>query len=123
MNRSGRKARAREKRRLRSRQKVLGTQERPRVAVYRSLKHMYAQLVDDTAGEVLTSASTLSPEIKSKLNSGTAKIAQSKLVGELLAAKAMEKGIKRVCFDRSGYLYHGRVKALADALREGGLDL
>ena len=122
MKQRNKKAIGRERRHKRSRYKVLGTPERPRVVVYRSLRHIYAQLIDDTAGSVLTSASTLSPEIKSKLNSGKHKTEQSKMVGELLASKASEKGIKQVRFDRSGYVYHGRVKALADALREGGLE-
>jgi large subunit ribosomal protein L18 len=123
MKHTSKKTVARERRHKRSRRKVSGTPDRPRVVIYRSLKHIYAQVVDDTSGVVLTSASTLSPEVKPKLNSGKKKTEQSKMVGELLASKALDKGIKQVRFDRSGYIYHGRVKALADALREGGLEL
>jgi large subunit ribosomal protein L18 len=94
-----------------------GTAVRPRLNVYRSLNHIYAQIVDDSKGETLLSASTLSAKIKAGGN-----VAAAKEVGKLVAERAIEKGIKRVVFDRGGYLYHGRIKALADAAREAGLE-
>jgi len=102
---------------FRIRQKMRGTAERPRLNVYRSLNHIYAQIVDDAKGETLLSASTLSAKIKTGGN-----VAAAKEVGKLVAEQAIEKGIKRVVFDRGGYLYHGRVKALADAARAAGLE-
>lgn len=108
------------KRKKRVRACIKGTAERPRLNVFRSLKHIYAQVVLDTKGETLASASTLSPELKGSLKySGN--IEAAKKVGELIAKKCLERGIKKVVFDRNGYLYHGRVKALADAARSGGL--
>ncbi len=111
----------RKKRHQRVRNKVSGTSERPRLNVYRSLNNIYAQVIDDEEGRTLVAASTLSPEIKGKLESG-GNIDAAKAVGELIAKKAVEKGVKTVSFDRAGYLYHGRVKALADAARENGLE-
>ncbi len=111
----------RHKRRLRVRKKVVGTPERPRLNVFRSLKHIYAQIIDDTRGITLASASSLSPELKDSLAKGSNREAAF-AVGKLIAEKAMKKGIKKVVFDRAGYLYHGRVKTLADAAREGGLE-
>ncbi len=111
----------RKKRHQRVRNKVSGTMERPRLNVYRSLNNIYAQVIDDEEGRTLVAASTLSPEIKGKLESG-GNIDAAKAVGELIAKKAVEKGVKTVSFDRAGYLYHGRVKALADAARENGLE-
>jgi large subunit ribosomal protein L18 len=102
---------------FRIRQKLSGTTERPRLNVYRSLNHIYAQVIDDAKGETLLSASTLAGKIKAGGN-----IAAAKEVGKLVAERAIEKGIKRVVFDRGGYLYHGRIKALADAAREAGLE-
>lgn len=110
------KVNKRTKNRARIRKKVQGTEARPRLAVYRSTKHTYAQLIDDEAGKVLAAASTKS-ESQSKKN-----VDASKAVGTALAKKAMEKNIKNVVFDRSGYVYHGRVKAVADGAREGGLE-
>jgi large subunit ribosomal protein L18 len=101
----------------RIRQKMQGTAERPRLNVYRSLNHIYAQIIDDAAGETLVSASTLSAKLKTGGN-----VAAAKEVGKLVAEEARKKGIKRVVFDRGGYLYHGRLKALADAARESGLE-
>ncbi len=101
----------------RIRQRVSGTEERPRLAVFRSVKHIYAQVIDDTKGHTVASAS--SKEAKSK-NGGN--IAGAKEIGKLVADRAKEKGIKAVVFDRGGYLYHGRIKALADAAREAGLE-
>lgn len=111
----------RHKRRLRVRKKVVGTPERPRLNVFRSLKHIYAQIIDDTRGITLASASSLSPELKDSLAIGSNREAAF-AVGKLIAEKALKKGIKKVVFDRAGYLYHGRVKTLADAAREGGLE-
>jgi large subunit ribosomal protein L18 len=111
---------ARLRRRKRIRKKISGTDERPRLSVFKSLKHIYAQIINDEEGITLTSACTLSPEIREKIKSGR-NIAAAKIVGELIAKKALEKGIKTVVFDRGGYLYHGRVKMLAEAAREGGL--
>ena len=102
------------------RSRVTGTSERPRLNVFRSLKHIYAQAIEDATGKTLASASTLSPELKGSLRyPGNAEAA--KKVGELIAKKCLEKGIQKVVFDRSGYLYHGRIKALAEAARAGGL--
>jgi large subunit ribosomal protein L18 len=112
----------RHRRHLRIRAKVTGTAERPRLTVFRSLNHMYAQLVDDLAGRTILTVSSLDKDVASSVGSAKGKIAASKTVGKHLAAKAKEKGIERVCFDRSGYLYHGRVKAVADGAREGGLN-
>jgi len=111
---------ARSKRKKRVRSHVSGTPEKPRLNVFRSLKHIYAQAIVDTTGQTLVSVSTLSPELRGALKfSGN--VAAAKKVGELIAKKCQEKGISRVVFDRSGYLYHGRVKALAEAARENGL--
>lgn len=116
---------ARTRRHERIRKKVAGTTERPRLSVYRSLSHMYAQIIDDFKGSTIAAASSLDKELKGKgkdKKSGKGNIGAAKQVGELIAKKALKKGIKRVVFDRGGYLYHGRVKALADAARENGLE-
>lgn len=107
-------------RHLRVRKKVHGTPERPRLAVFRSLNHIYAQVIDDTRGVTLVAASSLEPAIRGQ-RQGKPKTEVSKLVGALVAQRAREKGIEKVVFDRGGYKYHGRIKALADAAREGGL--
>jgi len=99
---------------------VKGTALSPRLCVFRSLDHVYAQIIDDVQGHTLISASTLDPEIKGELD-GKMKKAQAELVGLLVAKRALTKGIKQVVFDRGGYKYHGRVKALAEAARQGGL--
>jgi large subunit ribosomal protein L18 len=104
---------------MRIRKKINGTAEAPRLAVYRSNKQIYAQVVDDLKGVTLLSACSKEKEIAAQ--TGIKKVDQAKLVGKLLAAKCKEKGIEKVVFDRSGYKYHGRVKSLADAAREGGL--
>jgi large subunit ribosomal protein L18 len=101
----------------RIRRKLAGTGERPRLNVYRSLNHIYAQVIDDHAGQTLVSASTLSLKLKAGGN-----VAAAKEIGKAVAERAVEKGIKKVVFDRGGYLYHGRIKALADAAREAGLE-
>jgi large subunit ribosomal protein L18 len=94
---------------------------RPRLSVFRSSKQIYAQVIDDVRGHTLASASTLEVDVKGKLKTG-ADVAAAKEIGRLLAERAVQAGVKQVVFDRSGYLYHGRVKALADAAREGGLE-
>jgi len=114
------KVAARLRRRKRIRSRIQGTPERPRLNVFRSLKHIYAQAVVDTTGRTLVSASTLSPEIRGTLKYA-GNVEAAKKVGELIAKKCLEKGIPKVVFDRSGYLYHGRIKALADAARASGL--
>ena len=112
---------ARYRRHQRVRKKVSGTVDRPRLCVFRSLKHIYAQIIDDERGHTLVTASTLEAEIatdaKGKKKTGTAE-----MVGALLAKRAAEKGISQIAFDRGGSLYHGRVKALAEAARKGGLN-
>ncbi|KUK37225.1 MAG: large subunit ribosomal protein [Clostridia bacterium] len=115
------RAEVRKRKHLRVRKKVFGTPERPRLSVYKSLKHIYAQVIDDTKGKTLAAASTLSPEIRGEVK-GKKNIAAAQVVGRLIAKKALERGIKKVVFDRGGYLYHGRIAALADAAREQGLD-
>jgi large subunit ribosomal protein L18 len=117
----GDKNKARKRRHLRVRRKVEGTALRPRLNVFRSSKHIYAQVIDDTKGVTLVSASTVDPELKGKIEYGGNVEAAAK-VGELIAKRALEKGIKAVVFDRGGYLYHGRVAALAEAAREAGLE-
>ena len=110
----------RERRRKRIRKKVFGTPERPRLCIFRSLNHIYAQIIDDTKGHTLVAASTLDKELKNlKGHKGNKEFA--KKVGELIAERAIKLGITRVVFDRAGYKYHGCVKALADAARERGL--
>ena len=113
---------ARKRRHIRVRRKISGNAETPRLNVYRSLRHIYAQLIDDQSGHTLAFASTLDPCLQGQLTtSGNQEAAR--LVGELLAKRALEKGIERAVFDRGGYLYHGRVKALAEGVRSQGLKL
>jgi large subunit ribosomal protein L18 len=112
---------ARLKRRQRIRRKISGSAARPRLSVFRSTRHIYAQIIDDGKGQTLVAASTLSSELKDKL-SGLKKADAAKEVGRLLAARAKEKGISQVVFDRNGFIYHGRVKAVADSCRENGLE-
>jgi large subunit ribosomal protein L18 len=100
---------------------VVGVPERPRLNVFRSLRHIYAQVIDDSQGHTLASASTVDPEVKVQLQDLT-KTEQARVVGRVLAERALAHGIQRVVFDRGGYKYQGRVKALADAAREGGLE-
>jgi large subunit ribosomal protein L18 len=114
------KTETREKRKRRIRKKVFGTTERPRLSVFRSAKHMYAQVVDDTSGKTLVHVSTLAKAVKGEA-AEVAKSDAAKLVGKAVAAACKAKGIEKVVFDRNGFLYHGRVKALADAAREAGL--
>jgi large subunit ribosomal protein L18 len=111
---------ARRRRHIRVRERLSGTPDRPRLAVFRSLNHIYAQIIDDTAGHTLTFATDLEADVRSKRD-GKKKREVAELVGEVLAKKAKEKGIAAVVFDRGGFRYHGRVKAFADAARKGGL--
>ena len=111
---------ARVRRHRRVRAKVEGISSRPRLCVFRSLNHIYAQVIDDSQGHTLTSASTIDAEIKNEV-AGKAKAARAGLVGSLVAKRALSKGINQVVFDRGGYKYHGRVKALAEAARQEGL--
>ena len=111
----------REKRKARIRRKVIGTAERPRLTVYKSLKHMYAQLVDDVAGKTLVAAATTSKAVKGELGEDD-KSAAAKKVGAALAKAAKEKGITRAVFDRNGFDYHGRIEAVAAGAREAGLE-
>ena len=112
---------ARKRRHQRVRAKVTGTALKPRLCLFRSLNHIYAQVIDDSKGHTLTSASTLDAEIEGEAK-GKAKTARAELVGSLVAKRAIEQGIKQVVFDRGGYKYHGRVKALAEAARQAGLE-
>ncbi|MFC1909932.1 50S ribosomal protein L18 [Chloroflexota bacterium] len=117
-NNEARKARIR--RHTRARNKLAGTTDRPRLCVFRSLNHVYAQIIDDSRGHTLVAASTKDKETASDFSKNN-KTAQSELVGQMLAKKAMADGIKQVVFDKGGYKYHGRVKALADGARKEGL--
>jgi large subunit ribosomal protein L18 len=110
----------RERRKLRIRNRISGTTERPRLSVFRSARHIYAQVVDDARGKTLAAASTLSLDLRSTLDAGD-KTEAAKKVGALIAKICLERKIDKVVFDRNGYLYHGRVKALAEAAREAGL--
>ena len=107
------------RRKLRIKYKIRGTAERPRLCVYKSLKHIYAQVIDDESGVTLVSASTLDVDIRDKVKGCNLKSAE--VVGEAVAKKALEKGINEVVFDRNGYIYHGKVKALAESARKAGL--
>lgn len=109
------------KRKMRIRKKVHGSEERPRLSIFRSDKHIYAQIVDDAKGVTLVAASTLSPDYKEG-EPPKGKVEAAKRVGTLVARKAQEQGIAKVVFDRNGFIYHGRVRALADAARQAGLD-
>jgi len=111
---------ARHRRHARLRTQVEGTTSRPRLCVFRSLNHIYAQVIDDSQGHTLASASSLDPELADEL-AGKAKTGKTELVGSLITRRALAKGIKEVVFDRGGYKYHGRVKALAEAARRAGL--
>ncbi len=118
------KSRVDQRMRVKSRvsKKVRGTTERPRLTVYRSLNHLYAQIVDDTQAKTIASASSLTKELEGELKNVKGQKAIAKLVGALLAKKAVAKNLKQVVFDRNGYMYHGVVKSLADGAREGGLE-
>ena len=109
-----------ERRRFRTRKSIFGTTERPRLSVFRSDKHIYAQLIDDLAGKTLVAISSSKGDVRGELKNG-GNVAAAKKVGAAIAAKAKEMGVTKVAFDRGGRMYHGRIKALADAAREGGL--
>ncbi|MBR2567505.1 MAG: 50S ribosomal protein L18 [Paenibacillus sp.] len=115
------KNKARLKRHLRVRTKIQGTAARPRLNVFRSGKHMYAQIIDDVAGVTIASASTVDKELSGDIKNG-ASVESARKVGELVAKRAKDKGVSNIVFDRSGYLYHGRIAALAEAAREAGLE-
>lgn len=121
MSKSKSRSEARDRRHKRVRARVTGTPDRPRLSVYRSLSEIYAQIIDDKAGQTLTSASTLDHELRTTVD-GMKKSEQARKIGQALAERAKAKGIKQVIFDRGGYRYIGRVKALADGAREGGLE-
>jgi large subunit ribosomal protein L18 len=108
--------------RYRIRKRVLGTEPRPRLTVFRSLAHIYVQVVDDMTGRTIASASTVEPTVKGSLKTKGGNVAGAKVIGKTIAERLLEKGVKRVVFDRNGFLYHGRVKAVADAAREAGLE-
>jgi large subunit ribosomal protein L18 len=111
---------ARKRRHIRVRRKLAGTSERPRLNVFRSLKHIYAQVIDDVQGRTLASASTIDSDLVANM-SGKTKKEQAAAVGKAVAERAVAAGVRQVVFDRGGYLYHGRIQALADGAREGGL--
>lgn len=113
---------ARLRRHIRLRKKIAGTAERPRLSVFRSLHHIYAQVIDDSKGVTLVTASTVEPEIRQQLDQKGGNADAAKVVGVAIAKKALQNGIKMVVFDRGGYIYHGRIKALAEAARENGLE-
>lgn len=120
MSNAAKRREARIRRHLRVRKLVSGTSSRPRLNVFRSLQHIYAQIIDDTIGHTLVSASTVDKEIRAMCE-GLKKSEEAKIVGRILAERALAHGVTQVVFDRGGYLYHGRVKALAEAAREAGL--
>ena len=109
------------KRKKRIRKRVIGTTERPRLCVFRSARHIYAQVIDDTRGHTLTAASTLEKNLKKSTEQG-GKIAAATQIGKLIAERAIKQGVNKVVFDRNGFLYHGRLKAVSDGAREGGLE-
>ena len=111
----------RERAHLRVRKRVRGSAERPRLSVYKSLRFIYAQVIDDDKGTTLAAANSADPAVREQLGSSTSGKAAAKLVGELVASRAKERGVDKVVFDRGGYVYHGNVKALADAARDKGL--
>lgn len=104
------------------RKKIIGTGDRPRLSIYRSLNNMYAQVIDDAAAKTLVALSTVSPDLKDKVKKDAGNVKGAALLGGALAESCRKKGITKIVFDRSGYLYHGRVKALADSARKGGLE-
>jgi large subunit ribosomal protein L18 len=121
MDKAKAKRLARQRRHERVRRHVSGTSDRPRLCVFRSLRHIQAQVIDDTSGHTLVTASTLDSEVRDQID-GKDKSAQASIVGGVVAKRALEAGIKQVVFDRGGYKYHGRVKSLADAARKAGLE-
>ncbi|HYB52683.1 MAG TPA: 50S ribosomal protein L18 [Thermoanaerobaculia bacterium] len=115
------KVEARQRVRVRIRSRLRGSAERPRLAVFKSGRHIYAQVIDDASGATLAHASSLDPGLRAEIKTG-ANVEGARRVGRLVAERAKQKGVSRVVFDRGGYVYHGKVKALADAAREGGLE-
>ena len=109
---------------LRQRKRILGTNARPRLSVFRSVSHIYAQVIDDLSGQTLVSASSIDPKVKASLGKGMSggNLKGAEAIGRAIAERSIEKGIKRVVFDRSGFLYHGRIRAVADAARKAGLE-
>ncbi len=122
MNRIKLKNTRQARRNRRVRKNITGTPERLRLTVHRTLQHIYAQIIDDVAASTVASASTVDAEIRAKITSEMTKVEESRLVGTILAQRAQAANVKTVAFDRNGFLYHGRVKALAEAARESGLD-
>jgi len=120
MGKEGDRRTGRQRRQLRARRKIVGTAQRPRLCVYKSLRHIYAQIIDDATGHTLVAACTREGEVVKGLD-GTGNAAAAKAVGELIARRAQAQGIETVVFDRAGCLYHGKLKALAEAAREAGL--
>jgi large subunit ribosomal protein L18 len=120
MSQKNQRETARQNRKGRIRKRIFGTEQRPRLSVFRSAKHIYAQLVIDSTGSTILAASTLSPDIRAEIGD-LDKSDAAKKVGQWIGKKALEKNIQRVVFDRNGFLYHGRIKALADGARESGL--
>ena len=116
------RSKSREKRKRRVRRKVVGTLERPRLSVFRSAKNIYAQIIDDTSFNTLVQVSTITKDVRDQLKGKSGNKEAASMIGKLIAQRAQEKGIKKVIFDRNGFLYHGRVKSLAEAAREGGLE-
>jgi large subunit ribosomal protein L18 len=117
-----RRAEARQRRKKRIRRRLQGTSERPRLSVFRSAKHIYAQLIDDTTARTLVAVSSLSKEVRPHLQGKGGNKEGAAVIGGSIAKRALEQGIKKVVFDRSGFLYHGRIKALAEAARQSGLE-
>lgn len=117
-----RKTLRRQRRKRRARRRITGTTDRPRLTVFRSHKNIYAQIIDDSVGQTLVAASTMEKPVRGRTAGSEGKIPSARAVGEALAAKAVEVGIRRVVFDRNGYPFHGQVRQLAEAVREGGLD-
>lgn len=115
------KEQARKRRHVRLRKKVSGSTGRPRLCVHKSLNHIYAQIIDDTKGRTIVAASTLDKDVKAE-SGHKGNVAMAKKIGQLLATRAAQAGIKQIVFDRGGYKYHGRIKALAEGAREGGLE-
>jgi large subunit ribosomal protein L18 len=115
------KTQARLKRKKRIRKKMAGTENRPRLCVFRSAKHIYAQVIDDSRGHTITAASSMEKTVRENAES-TNKVTTANMVGKIIARRAMEKGVARVVFDRNGFLYHGRVKAVSEGAREAGLE-
>ncbi len=119
--RTRRKHERRNRAHLRIRRRIRGSAERPRLAVYKSLKYVYAQLIDDVAGRTLACASSLEPGLRGKIEGGSGSVAAARAVGEAIAERAKEKGVEQVVFDRGGYVYHGKVKEVAEGARANGL--